>query len=108
MALGEVRSAPAWSSASPWVPPWRRGPARGRLRRFTPRRFFVTARPDEGYEYVLVLGVAAVAVAVAGPGAWSVDHALGIVLSGGAGAAACGGGALAATLQIVAFYRRVS
>ncbi|MFH1103577.1 MAG: DoxX family protein [Actinomycetota bacterium] len=70
--------------------------------------FFVTARPDEGYEYVLVLGVSAVAVAVAGPGAWAIDHALGIVLSGAAGGAACGAGVVAAVLQIVVFYRRVS
>ncbi|MFI0739393.1 DoxX family protein [Streptomyces sp. NPDC021100] len=31
---------------------------------------------DDGYEYPLVLVVLALAVAVAGPGRWSVDHAL--------------------------------
>lgn len=55
-----------------------------------------------GWEYVLVLGVVAVAVVFAGPGAVSVDHALGWTLAGtgwGIGAAlaglACGGALLA-------------
>jgi putative oxidoreductase len=48
-----------------------------------------------GFEYVLVLGVVAVGVALAGPGAVSLDHALGLALSGAAwGAAAAGAGLL--------------
>jgi putative oxidoreductase len=60
-----------------------------------PNGFFVF---KEGYEYVLMIAVLCVALAVAGPGAASVDDALGIVLDGwtaGAVAAAMGlGGAL--------------
>jgi putative oxidoreductase len=39
-----------------------------------PNGFFVTS---EGYEYVLVLSVAAAGLAALGPGRFSVDHALG-------------------------------
>lgn len=46
-----------------------------------------------GWEYVLVLGVVAVAVVFAGPGGVSVDHALGWTLAGsGWGIAAAAGG----------------
>lgn len=38
--------------------------------------FWITARPDEGYEYVLTLAVAAVALAAIGAGDWSVDAAI--------------------------------
>jgi putative oxidoreductase len=41
--------------------------------------FFVSTG---GYEYNLVLAVAALAVAFSGPGAWSVDALLGLPLSG--------------------------
>ena len=41
--------------------------------------FFVTSN---GYEYNLVLGVVALAVAFTGPAAFSVDHALGLSVSG--------------------------
>jgi putative oxidoreductase len=69
--------------------------------------FFVSARPDEGYEYALVLSVAAVAVAILGPGEWSIDHALDIATTfdGATGAAIAGGGILAAITQLAAFYR---
>jgi putative oxidoreductase len=40
-----------------------------------PNGFFITA---EGYEYVLNLAVASVALAAIGPGALSVDHLLGL------------------------------
>ena len=39
--------------------------------------FFVFARPDEGWEYVATLVVAALALSTFGPGPWSVDAALG-------------------------------
>src|SRR5690606_302748 len=39
--------------------------------------FFVFARPDEGWEYVATLVVAALALGTFGPGPWSVDAALG-------------------------------
>lgn len=35
-----------------------------------------------GYEYTLVLGLAALAIAFTGPGAWSLDAALGLQLNG--------------------------
>ncbi|MGB5431759.1 MAG: DoxX family protein, partial [Acidimicrobiia bacterium] len=46
--------------------------------------FWVTARPDEGWEYVLVLGSVGLAIAIAGPGAFSIDSVLGVddVLNG--------------------------
>lgn len=60
-----------------------------------PNGFFIFR---EGYEYVLMIAALAVAVAIAGPGAASVDAAAGIVLAGWSGglvAAALGlGGAL--------------
>jgi putative oxidoreductase len=37
----------------------------------------------DGYEYVLVLAVASVALASLGPGRWSVDHFVGLTWSGG-------------------------
>jgi len=69
--------------------------------------FFVSARPDEGYEYVLVLMAAAFAVAVIGPGEWSLDESLDIAasLDGGVGALIAVGGLGAAVLQLATFYR---
>jgi putative oxidoreductase len=69
--------------------------------------FWVSARPDEGYEYVLTLAVAALALAVAGPGEWSLDHALGLAgdLDGLVGGLIAGGGIVAGTAQLLAFYR---
>jgi putative oxidoreductase len=40
--------------------------------------FWITARPDEGYEYVLTLAVAGVALAAIGAGSWSIDAAIDI------------------------------
>lgn len=60
----------------------------------------------EGYEYVLVLGVVALALGILGPGWLSVDHAAGIEITGWAG------GGIALILGVVAtggllatFYR---
>ncbi|MFD7205674.1 DoxX family protein [Streptomyces sp. NPDC059893] len=71
-----------------------------------PRGFFVM---DEGYEYVLNLGVAALALAALGPGRFSVDRALGLDAGWGGrrGAAfAAGLGLAAAAAQLGAFWRR--
>lgn len=38
--------------------------------------FFITARPTEGWEYVMTLAVLSVALGTFGPGQWSLDHAL--------------------------------
>ena len=69
--------------------------------------FWITARPDEGYEYVLVLSVAAAALAMLGPGGWSLDRAVGIdgELDGWTGLVIVVGGLLAAFVQLAVFYR---
>ena len=69
--------------------------------------FWVTARPDEGWEYVLVLGTVGAAIAIGGPGEFSIDAALGIedLLNGWVGAALVAGGIGAAAVQIATFFR---
>ncbi|MFJ9127716.1 DoxX family protein [Streptomyces sp. NPDC102340] len=70
-----------------------------------PHGFFVT---DEGYEYVLNLGAAAVALAALGPGRLSVDRALGLDgrTGGRRGAAVAAGlGLAAAAAQLGVFWR---
>jgi putative oxidoreductase len=69
--------------------------------------FFVSARPDEGYEYVLTLSVIAGVVAYLGPGRYSVDDALGLTeaLSGATGLTIALAGILAGVLQLLATYR---
>ncbi len=54
-----------------------------------------------GWEYVLLVAVVAVGVAAAGPGRWSLDHALGLDVSGAwwaVGAAVLGVGAASGLL----------
>jgi putative oxidoreductase len=70
--------------------------------------FFVSARPDEGYEYVLVLTVVAFAIAVLGPGRFSLDYAIGLAddLSGRTGAIIAASGFVAAIGQLGLSYRR--
>lgn len=69
--------------------------------------FWVTARPDEGWEYVLVLGTVGAAIAIGGPGEFSIDATLGIedVLNGWVGAVLVAGGIVAAVAQIATFFR---
>ena len=69
--------------------------------------FFNFHRPDEGYEYVATLAMIAVALAVAGPGRFSVDEALGIAanLDEWVGLAIVGGGLLVAAGQLATFWR---
>lgn len=67
--------------------------------------FFIV---KEGWEYVFVLAVTAISLAMLGPGEWSVDDALGISddLDGYVGLAiSAGGGLLAAALLLGIFYR---
>jgi putative oxidoreductase len=71
-----------------------------------PNGFFITA---EGYEYVLNLSVASVALAAIGSGTFSVDHLLGLdkKLSPWQGAAiAAGVGIGAAAAQLAVFWRK--
>lgn len=59
-----------------------------------------------GWEYVVLVAMVAVGLAVAGPGGWSLDAALGLTLAGpwwGVGAAA---GGVAAALVLLAVFRR--
>jgi len=59
-----------------------------------------------GAEYVVLVAIAAVALAVLGPGRWSLDHALGLDLAGlGWGLVALVGGLVAAGGLLAAFYR---
>ena len=72
-----------------------------------PNGYFIF-RKGEGYEYVLALAVVAAAIGALGPGAWSVDRALGIDddLDGllGLGIAA-GAGALGAAAVLATSWR---
>lgn len=72
--------------------------------------FWVTARPDEGWEYILTLSAVATAIAIAGPGSISVDAALGLdtLLDGWIGVGAVLFGFLAAGLQLATFFRPAS
>lgn len=72
--------------------------------------FFVFHRPDEGYEYVATLAVVALAITILGPGAVSIDAALGIdeTLSGATGALIFALGLLAGAAQLAVFWRKPS
>jgi putative oxidoreductase len=69
--------------------------------------FWVTARPDEGWEFVATLSLAAFTVAVTGPGQASLDDAIGIAtdLDGWIGVMLVAGALVAAAGQIATFYR---
>ncbi len=67
--------------------------------------FFIVS---EGWEYTFILAVAAVGIAMLGPGEWSLDNAIGIDrdLDGWLGLAlAAGGGVAAGLAQLAIFYR---
>ncbi|MFJ3898690.1 MULTISPECIES: DoxX family membrane protein [unclassified Streptomyces] len=68
-----------------------------------PNGFFVF---KDGYEYVLTLAVVALALAVLGPGRWSVDHAVGIDVTGWTGGAVALGVAVAATGGLLGTFWR--
>ena len=68
--------------------------------------FFVFARPDEGYEYVVSLAVAAALLATVGPGEASLDAVVGLDLAGGWGALIALGGVLAAGAQLAVLWRK--
>ncbi|GGQ76541.1 hypothetical protein Saso_56610 [Streptomyces asoensis] len=60
----------------------------------------------EGYEYVLVLGVLAVALGAWGPGEYAVDEAAGIDVSGWTGAGVVLGVGVVATAGLLAVFWR--
>jgi putative oxidoreductase len=69
---------------------------------------FFIFRPGEGWEYVMTLAIAALAVGAAGPGRWSLDRALGFDndLSGATGlVVAAGLGVGGAALLLAACWR---
>jgi putative oxidoreductase len=70
---------------------------------------FFIFRPGEGWEYVMTLTIAALAIGAIGPGEWSLDNALDLLddLTGTTGlliAALAGGGGAAVLLAV--FWRR--
>ncbi len=70
--------------------------------------FFVFNRPTEGYEYVVTLAVLALVAAIVGPGAYSVDAALGWdeTLIGTTGLWIYGAGLVAGAFQLAVFWRK--
>jgi putative oxidoreductase len=69
---------------------------------------FFIFRPGEGYEYVMTLTVVGIALAILGPGNWSLDHAAGIQphLVGWNGLAiGLGAGAGGALVLLAGFWR---
>jgi putative oxidoreductase len=69
--------------------------------------FWITARPDEGWEYVMLIAVTSAAIAIGGPGEISIDGALGIAtdFNGWIGAGIAVAGVLVAGLQLATFFR---
>jgi putative oxidoreductase len=60
----------------------------------------------DGYEYVLVLAVTSLALAILGPGKLSADHAAGITVTGWAGGGIAAGVAVAATAGLLGTFWR--
>ena len=70
------------------------------------RNGFFIFRPGEGYEYVLMISVVAVALAGIGGGWLSLDHAAGLPITGGvAYAVALGIGVGGAALTLLTSWR---
>ncbi len=70
-----------------------------------PNGFFIF-RPGEGYEYVLNLAAAGLALGGIGAGAWSVDNAIGLDLAGWKGLAIAAVFGLGGALLLLAVYWR--
>ena len=77
-----------------------------------PNGFFIF---KDGYEYVLVVAVAAIALAAFGPGTWSMDNVIGLVdyenpgavgLGGGLGALIAAAGGLAGGILLLVVHWR--
>ena len=69
--------------------------------------FWITARPDEGWEYVFILIVTAFVIAVFGGGEYSIDAAADIadLLDGWVGAALVGAAIVLGVSQVAVFFR---
>ena len=70
--------------------------------------FFNFHRPDEGFEYVATLAVVGAALAIAGPGRYSLDHVFDIAdqLDGLIGGVVAGAGLVAGGAQVAVFWRK--
>ncbi|WP_327116808.1 DoxX family protein [Nocardia sp. NBC_01730] len=68
-----------------------------------PNGFFVF---KEGYEYVLVLAVVALALALLGPGRLSIDHTADIEIAGWVGGGVAVGAAVVSTAGLLAVFWR--
>lgn len=67
---------------------------------------FFIFRPGQGWEYVMVISAAALAVATLGPGGWSLDNALDLSFSPSAGLLTCATlGLGGAGLLLAVFWR---
>lgn len=78
--------------------------AYGSVHRFA--GFFVFKRPDEGWEYVATLSVAALAIATLGPGSISLDAALGLNLAGWRGFLIALAGVVLGAVQLAALWKK--
>ncbi len=69
--------------------------------------FWVTARPDEGWEYVATLLAGVIAIGLLGPGEWSIDDAVGLAddLDGWVGLLIVLGGAASGIGQVATYFR---
>jgi putative oxidoreductase len=69
--------------------------------------FWITARPDEGWEYVFTLTAMALALAMIGAGEWSVDHGIDLAdkLDGWVGLLIVAAGLATAVAQVALFFR---
>ena len=70
------------------------------------RNGFFIFRPGEGYEYVLMLLIASLALATLGGGELSLDNAIGLDIDGWGGLAAGLAGGLLGVLVLAVFWRR--
>lgn len=62
--------------------------------------------PGGGWEYCASIAFVAAAVSIAGPGRWSLDHAIGILAGTTAGVSGVALGVLAGVLHLSATWRR--
>jgi len=62
---------------------------------------------NEGWEYVFIIAVAATALAILGPGDWSIDSAIGLAddLDGWTGLWLAAAGVIVGILQLAVFFR---
>ena len=63
---------------------------------------------NEGWEYVFVLAIGAITVAMLGPGEWSIDHGIGLAddLDGYVGLIISAGGGVVAALSLLGLFYR--